>query len=76
LTLRTRLNGRRQIDWRKKSRNAGDTGPKDMDDFRNRLTRSIYVLFNAWRGCPEPICWRHRGCMAPNIVGGNVPPPP
>jgi hypothetical protein len=47
----------------------------DIDAFRNRLTRRINIFINTWRGCPEPICRRHRGCMAPNIVCANAAPP-
>jgi hypothetical protein len=51
---------------------APDTG--DIEDIRRRLTRRIAMVNNRWHGCPEPICRRNRGCMAPRIVCANIPP--
>jgi hypothetical protein len=34
----------------------------------------IHMFLNAWPGCPEPICQRMRGCMAPDGTCANVPP--
>ena len=52
-----------------------DNIPDDMDEFRNRLARCIVMFINAWHGCPEPLCRRHHGCMAPNGQCTNLPPP-
>lgn len=30
------------------------------------------MFLNQWRGCPELLCQRHRGCMEPNIFCCNV----
>jgi len=49
--------------------------PDDRDEFRDRLTRRIYMFLNYWHGCPELLCRRNRGCMAPNIVCANVEQP-
>lgn len=53
-----------------------DTPPEDIDEFRNLLTRRIYIILNRWRGCSQPLCRRYRGCMAPHIVCSNAGPPP
>jgi hypothetical protein len=50
--------------------------PEDIDEFRLLLARRISMLRNRWRGCREPLCRRHRGCMAPRIVCANIPPLP
>ena len=55
---------------------GGDKPPDDADEFRNGLARSITMFINTWQGCPEPLCRRHRGCMAPNIHCTNDPPLP
>jgi hypothetical protein len=47
-------------------------GPENMDEFRRELTRRIYMFLNQWHGCPERICQRNRGCMAPETVCSNV----
>ena len=49
--------------------------PSDMDAFRNQLARRIAMFINAWHGCKEPLCRRHRGCMAPDIHCANVRQP-
>ena len=49
--------------------------PADMEVFRNQLARRIHMLINTWRGCPEPLCRRNRGCMAPHIECANIPRP-
>jgi hypothetical protein len=46
--------------------------PTDIDAFRRALARQIYMFVNAWHGCREPMCRRHRGCMAPDDVCANV----
>lgn len=53
---------------------GGDAIPDDRDEFRNRLARCIMMFINKWHGCPEPLCRRHHGCMAPNIHCTNNPP--
>ena len=42
-----------------------DRDSLDMDDMRLRLARQIVMFMNEWPGCPEAICQRMRGCMAP-----------
>ena len=49
--------------------------PDDADEFRDALTRRIYMFINAWHGCPELLCARNRGCMAPDNHCANVGPP-
>ena len=46
--------------------------PENMDAFRLQLARQIAMFVNMWHGCPERICQRNRGCMAPDIVCANV----
>ncbi len=50
-------------------------GPEDMDAFRLQLARMIAMFLNEWHGCPERICRRNHGCMAPDIHCANVPQP-
>jgi hypothetical protein len=47
-------------------------GCVDMDAMRDRLSRKIAMFLNAWQGCPEPLCLRNRGCMAPSGLCSNV----
>ena len=54
----------------------GDDVPDDADEFRNQLARRIVMFINAWHGCPELLCRRHRGCMAPSGDCSNLPPMP
>ena len=51
-----------------------DAIPDDIDEFRNQLARRILMFINAWHGCPEPLCRRHQGCMAPSGPCTNLPP--
>jgi hypothetical protein len=57
---------------------AGFTGedpvPENIDVFRYRLARRLAMIVNNWHGCPEALCRRHRGCMAPHIHCTNTPP--
>ena len=53
-----------------------DTMPEDDDEFRLQLARMIAMFINDWRGCPERLCQRNRGCMAPNQVCANAEPLP
>lgn len=59
----------RSADYARRVRAAGldrdDGGPEDMDEFRRYLARKIVMFTNDWPGCPERICRRMRGCMAP-----------
>jgi hypothetical protein len=61
-----------QADFQRRLRAAGidpdAEPPEDMDAFRYALARKIVMHLNDWPGCPEKICRRMRGCMAP---GGN-----
>src|ERR1700730_5781681 len=69
-------NSRRGRSYRRRAKAAGLDGkerPEDADEFRYALTRRIYMYLNNWPGCPERLCARHRGCMAPNIVCANFP---
>ncbi len=43
-----------------------EEAPEDMDAFRYRMARRIVMFLNQWEGCPEPLCKRNRGCMAPS----------
>jgi hypothetical protein len=51
-----------------------DNIPDDIDEFRRAFTRRIYMFINEWRGCPELLCARNRGCMAPGNICANMPP--
>ena len=51
-----------------------DDAELDIDAVRQRLARKINMFLNEWPGCPEPICQRMRGCMAPDDLCANVPP--
>jgi len=53
---------------------GGDPVPKNIDVFRMRLARRIAMFINDWRGCPETLCRRQRGCMAPRIRCTNARP--
>lgn len=51
----------------------------DIDAFRLAMARRIAMLIDDWHGCPERICRRQRGCMAPKVNCSNRkpgPPPP
>jgi len=48
--------------------------PEDIDAFRYGLARRLAMIVNNWRGCPERLCRRMRGCMAPHIHCTNTPP--
>ena len=64
-------------DWHARLKAAGlddDDMALGIDDWRLRLARKIVMFLNEWPGCPEPICQRMRGCMAPDIHCSNVPP--
>ncbi len=43
-----------------------DLDDVDLDTFRYRLARRIDMFLNDLPGCPEKLCRRMRGCMAPN----------
>ena len=49
------------------------TMPDDIDEFRYSLARQICMFIDKWHGCPELICRRNRGCMAPNNTCPNLP---
>ncbi len=51
-----------------------DKIPDDADEFRYQLARRICMFINTWHGCPELLCARNRGCMAPNNFCANMPP--
>lgn len=59
-----------KADFQRRLRAAGidpDAEPsEDMDAFRYALARKLTMLRNDWPGCPEKICRRMRGCMAPS----------
>ena len=50
-----------------------DNDELGIDDWRVRLARKISMWLNEWPGCPELICQRMRGCMAPAGDCANVP---
>ena len=67
-----------QAEYQRRLRAAGikeDECPENMDAFRLQLARQIAMFVNKWHGCPERICQRNRGCMAPDIHCANVPRP-
>ncbi len=43
-----------------------DLDDVDLDTFRYRLARRIDMFLNDFPGCPEKLCRRMRGCVAPN----------
>jgi len=53
--------------------------PEGMADSRRenraQLGRMLTMFVTDWRGCPEPLCRRHRGCVTPKIRCSNLPPP-
>lgn len=68
---------RRSESYRRRLKAAGidpDAMPEDIDEFRGELARMIAMFIDEWHGCPEPLCQRNRGCMAPNIHCSNVEP--
>jgi hypothetical protein len=50
---------------RRRAARFDDAVPEDVNEFRRQLARRIAMFVNNWHGCPEPVCRRHRGCMAP-----------
>jgi hypothetical protein len=64
----------RHIDWDRRLKAAGldGDGPEDRDELRMWFARAVEMFTNAWRGCPEVLCRRYRGCMAPNTLCTNV----
>jgi hypothetical protein len=67
-----------QADYERRLRAAGineDECPENMDAFRYRLARMLCMFHNAWHGCPEKLCRRQRGCMAPDGFCANVKRP-
>ena len=65
----------RAADCRRRMKAAGldkDEVPDDMDEVRNQMARRINMFVNEWEGCPEALCRRNRGCMAPNIDCTNA----
>jgi len=63
-------------DYKARLKAAGlddDTDGWSMDAKRLHMARQIAMWSNEWPGCPEPICQRMRGCMAPDIHCTNVP---
>jgi hypothetical protein len=50
--------------------------PKDIDAFRNAMARRISMAINTWQGCPQRLCRRLRGCMAPDVTCSNAEPLP
>jgi hypothetical protein len=78
LTKRPPEWGTRSPTYEARMQAAGFSGddpvPKNIDVFRNRLARRIAMFVNNWHGCPEPLCRRQRGCMAPHIHCTNTLP--
>ncbi len=63
--------------YRRRIKAAGldnDTVPEDAVAFRLALARRIWMLLDEWHGCPELVCQRNRGCMAPHNFCANMPP--
>jgi hypothetical protein len=70
------LPARDPADYHRRLRAAGidpeGEGPEDIEAFRYDLARRICMYLNTWHGCPEPLCRRNRGCMAPDNRCANV----
>jgi len=56
-------------------RDQDDSVPDDIEEFRLNLARRICMFIDDWHGCPERLCRRQRGCMAPNNFCANVEQP-
>ena len=69
-----------QVDYERRLRAAGidpdAEPPENMDAFRLQLARKIDMFLNEWHGCPQRICQRNRGCMAPDSYCTNAKPLP
>src|SRR5947208_2183382 len=66
---------KRSASYQRRLKAAGLDGeiPEHMDEFRYGLARKISMYLDNWHGsCPELICQRNRGCMAPNIHCANA----
>ncbi len=50
-----------------------NTMPEDADAYRFELARRICMFLDESAGCPELLCQRNRGCMAPDNFCANVP---
>jgi hypothetical protein len=59
---------------RVKAAGLDDEPCEDTPEFRAAFARRLAMFINHWHGCPEGICRRNRGCMAPNVVCSNLPP--
>ena len=61
-------------DYQRRLRAAGigHEPPDDIVEFRLTFARRLHMLVNRWHGCPEQICRRSRGCMAPRITCANI----
>jgi hypothetical protein len=64
------------LEQRLKAAGLDGGSPDNADEFRDQFARMIDMFINAWHGCPERLCRRHHGCMAPNGSCANVPPTP
>ncbi len=73
---RERARHARSFERRLKAANINnETMPDDADEFRYQLTRCICMFVNKWQGCPELVCRRNRGCMAPDNFCANLERP-
>jgi hypothetical protein len=64
-----------EADFQARLKAAGldrDDPALDIDAVRLRIARKIAMWLNEWPGCPEKICQRVRGCMAPRGDCRNV----
>lgn len=70
----------RKADIDRRLRAAGLDGDRPEDEnievFRYKLARQICMYMNDWPGCPEVVCRRQRGCMAPRGFCTNAEPLP
>ena len=70
------MSARELADYQRRLRAAGlDAGSDragDIDAIRNGIARRIHMYLNTWHGCPERLCRRNRGCMAPDNRCANV----
>jgi hypothetical protein len=43
-----------------------DDTAENIHAFRYALARRIHMMIDDWHGCPQRLCRRNRGCMAPD----------
>jgi hypothetical protein len=65
-----RAPSKRMLSYERRLKAAGidnDEVPEDREELYAQTIRKISMYIDRWHGsCPEPICQRNRGCMAPS----------